>query len=64
MSDCSKCWQTPCECGWHFRRIPPANFAAYIAGITQHRSKAEAIGILKLAIKTIEQSKDFDENPN
>jgi hypothetical protein len=20
MSDCEKCWDTPCECGWEYRK--------------------------------------------
>lgn len=22
LSDCQKCWDTPCECGWHYRKWP------------------------------------------
>ncbi len=22
LSDCAKCWDTPCECGWDMRRAP------------------------------------------
>lgn len=22
FTDCEKCWCTPCECGWDYRRLP------------------------------------------
>lgn len=36
MSDCEKCWDTPCECGWEYKtrsKKSRLNLAAVILGI-------------------------------
>ena len=30
MSDCPKCWNTPCTCGWAYRDWPKAHLQAMI----------------------------------
>jgi len=36
MSDCEKCWDTPCTCGWDYRNYPKERreeLAAAVLGI-------------------------------
>lgn len=36
LSDCVKCWDTPCTCGWHWRNWSKAGrikFAARVLGV-------------------------------
>lgn len=38
LSDCEKCWDTPCQCGWEYRgysREGRAKQAAVVLGIPQ-----------------------------
>lgn len=37
MSDCEKCWDTPCECGWEYRswsKTSRLNLASVVLGIS------------------------------
>jgi hypothetical protein len=37
MSDCDKCWETPCKCGWEYRndnKQKRMKFAAAILGVS------------------------------
>lgn len=39
LSDCRKCWSTPCECGWEYRNLSRSRriaTAAVILGISEH----------------------------
>ena len=46
LSDCIKCWETPCTCGWDFRKKPDENIKSLIEGIIKYR-KGNTIKILK-----------------
>ena len=38
MSDCEKCWDTPCSCGWDYRNWSQearVRFAAKVLGIDE-----------------------------
>jgi CHASE3 domain sensor protein len=30
MSDCIKCWNTPCQCGWEFRNVSIKGLEQYL----------------------------------
>ena len=51
LSDCFKCWSTPCECGYEYRYRSEQNFAEFIVGILAYKSKDEEVRILKSAIQ-------------
>ena len=61
LSDCEKCWNTPCNCGWDYKDYNSENFAMYISNIIQYRPKEDAIKILELAILNIQNNKNFKE---
>ena len=52
LSDCMKCWETPCVCGYDFKNNPryssPESMANYIVDILGYRSKSELTSILKI----------------
>jgi hypothetical protein len=63
MSDCPKCWDNPCECGWEYRHWPRERrerMAAVVMGVE--------VGILQAAIRAPEkhprderEEKTFDQ---
>ncbi len=59
LSDCNKCWQTPCECGYEYKGWGKDNLSIHIASITQYRSKQEAKEIISKALSIIDEKKDW-----
>ena len=57
MSDCGRCWDTPCSCGWSFKNYTIETLAKYLASITQYREKEEALIILRKALEIAEEEK-------
>lgn len=55
LSDCEKCWSTPCECGWEYRYMNDEEFAKFIASILTY--KENKVAILEKAISIIKESK-------
>ena len=55
LSDCMKCWDTPCSCGWEYRKYTNAQLSSHIASITQYRSKKEAKAIINNALLMIDK---------
>ena len=55
MSDCEKCWSTPCECGWIYKNWSTETLSKHIASITQYRSKKEAKAIIRAAIGELDK---------
>lgn len=51
LTDCEKCWGTPCTCGWEYRNYTDEYFAKFIADILSY--KDNKIGILEEAKKII-----------
>lgn len=58
MSDCEKCWETPCVCGYKFKDYTHEYMMKYIVGILQYRSPAEAKLLLQGAMERINQQID------
>ena len=61
LSDCSKCWDTPCNCGWEYRRYTKEALSKHIAMITQYRSKKEAKEILRSARRVVRKIINWQE---
>lgn len=55
LSDCEKCWNTPCDCGWEYRNMNDEEFAKFIAHILTYKENKSAI--LDRAKSIIEKSK-------
>lgn len=46
MSDCIKCWNTPCSCGYEYRagsKTARANHAAVVLGISENSKEYEIL---------------------
>ena len=39
MSDCEKCWDTPCCCGWNYKKWSDEIFDKFIKDIVEGRRK-------------------------
>lgn len=51
LSDCDKCLETPCKCGWEYRNYSDEEFANFISRILAYKeNKAD---ILEMAKKNI-----------
>lgn len=52
LSNCEKCWDTPCTCGYGYKSHPtysdPQNMASFIDDILGYRTKEELEIILQL----------------
>jgi len=47
LSDCDKCWETPCKCGWEYRNSPleiRLKLSAAILGIPEESLAALVSG--------------------
>ena len=63
LSDCSKCWSSPCSCGWYHKDSQKDYLSKHIAAITQYRSKEEAKQIIERAKQIVDENKDwYDES--
>ena len=63
MSDCIKCWTTPCCCGWEYKNYSKEGLSKHIANITQYRTKEDAKEIIIKAIEEVEKNKNWcDDN--
>jgi len=64
LSDCLKCWDTPCSCGWEYKDYKPNNLSVFIAKIVQYRAKQEAIEIIATALDLVATNTNFIEKNN
>ena len=39
MSDCLKCWETPCSCGYDYRHLTDSQFNEFIVNIIKGRDR-------------------------
>jgi hypothetical protein len=62
LSDCHKCWDTPCSCGYDYKDYTPEQLAAHIARICQYRSKDEALKILSSAVDKVADDENWNKN--
>ena len=51
MSDCERCWDTPCTCGWGYRDWSDERAADIIAAVVKMRTRVDAARILDRAVK-------------
>lgn len=76
LSDCEKCWSTPCECGYRHVGYHPAMFIKYIKniifGYVEYRKEKSATEVIETVereefielLNTYLKAKDKDENKN
>jgi hypothetical protein len=48
MSDCEKCWNTPCECGWEFRNMTSEQLSDFIVSTLKYKNQEEVGTVLFL----------------
>lgn len=58
LSDCPKCWETPCQCGWEYREYNNQEMINTITSILTYKNRSEAIEILKQVNENIKQKKN------
>lgn len=56
LSDCEKCWDTPCGCGWYFRDWDEHSIASHVASCIAYRDDAAKRRILLKAIEIIDSA--------
>ena len=61
LSDCLKCWDTPCTCGWDYKNYTIESLSNHLANITQYRDKKDALKALELAINKVQNNTKFNE---
>lgn len=63
LSDCSKCWSTPCECGWDYRKWTDEKMIEHISSIVSYRFREQAKTILLAAYDKVDQEEEW-RNPS
>lgn len=51
MSDCIKCWNTPCTCGYDYRDYKVEYFTMFIIDILSYKTPEECVQILEKALQ-------------
>lgn len=51
MSDCTKCWNTPCNCGYDYQDYNVEYFSEFIVDILSHKTPEERAQILQKALQ-------------
>lgn len=57
LSDCDKCWDTPCTCGWEYRDYGIEHLSKFIYKIMSYYSNGEKEQIIKIVSKKVEEEK-------
>ena len=60
MSDCIKCWTTPCCCGYEYKDYSKEKFTEFVADILSYKEKDEQVEILKNALKKVIKAAEKD----
>ena len=55
MSDCMKCWDTPCTCGYEYKDMNKESMAEMLIGILGYRDVEDKIEILNMVMREIEK---------
>lgn len=58
LSDCPKCWDTPCSCGYEYRNYSKEYMIEFICNFLSYHSKKDAIDVLKEAEQKIITKKE------
>lgn len=53
LSDCPKCWDTPCTCGWQYRDYRESALVDLIEGTLKYKDKMEKLRILMKVLNKI-----------
>lgn len=61
LTDCIKCWSTPCTCGYDYRNYSIDGFTEFITGIISHKTKYEQLAILNNVLNNIDKTKEKDD---
>jgi len=61
LSDCSKCWETPCQCGWDYRNWTMKSLVRFrnmIEAIIQYKSNNPDACFSIFGLRNQEQTQD------
>ena len=58
LSDCAKCWDTPCNCGEHWKAASDDTLYQYVISVFNFIKKDRAIYILERIILNIKSRKE------
>lgn len=46
LSDCEKCWDTPCTCGWDYRKYSKERLQTFVEAVISMHPKETQIEII------------------
>lgn len=55
LSDCERCWETPCSCGYEYRHWSSENLIDFVASVISYKPLAEQKKILEEAAKKLKE---------
>lgn len=47
LSDCEKCWETPCKCGYEYRNWNEKEIANFIYNILKYHDKDRILKLIE-----------------
>lgn len=57
LSDCSKCWDTPCRCGFGYKDYTKDYMIKFIKSIVSHKELKEQVEIIKEVLNNLENER-------